>query len=144
MLHQARISAAKRTKKVILEGEQSTVSTGTFVRGVVATTESHSLVVALVQDTRVLIKLEMQNPGGSVKDRIAKAMVEAAEAEGKITPGKSTVVEYTSGNTGIGLAMVCAAKGYDCILVMPQLPPFTERYVICRQFGAQVKCSLDG
>jgi|UniRef100_A0A7S4CX46 cysteine synthase A len=87
---------------------------------------------------KVLVKLEMQNPGGSVKDRIAKSMIEQAEADGLITPGKTTVVEYTSGNTGIGLAMVCAAKGYDCVIVMPQLPPMKERYMICRKFGAQV------
>lgn len=64
-------------------------------------------------------------------------MIETAEAEGKLKPG-GTVVEYTSGNTGIGLAMVCAAKGYKCIIIMPQLPPFQERYTICRQFGAEV------
>lgn len=86
---------------------------------------------------RVLCKMEMQNPGGSVKDRIAKAMIEKAEADGQLKPG-GTVVEYTSGNTGIGLAMVCAAKGYKCIIIMPQLPPFHERYTICRQFGADV------
>mmetsp|Transcript_18412 Transcript_18412/g.46645 ORF Transcript_18412/g.46645 Transcript_18412/m.46645 type:complete len:355 (+) Transcript_18412:181-1245(+) len=85
----------------------------------------------------ILCKMEMQNPGGSIKDRIAKSMIETAEAEGKLKPG-GTVVEYTSGNTGIGLAMVCAAKGYKCIIIMPQLPPFQERYTICRQFGAEV------
>ena len=86
----------------------------------------------------VLAKLEMQNPGGSVKDRIAKSMIEDAEARGEIAPGRTTIVEATSGNTGIGLAMVCAAKGYKCIIVMPQLPPMMERYIICRKFGAEV------
>ena len=86
---------------------------------------------------RMLVKLEMQNPGGSIKDRIAKAMIEDAEAKGTLKPGM-TVVEYTSGNTGIGIAMICAAKGYKCIIVMPQLPPFKERYIICRMFGADV------
>eukprot|EP00958_Prasinococcus_capsulatus_P019154 scaffold2325_cov374-Prasinococcus_capsulatus_cf.AAC.1 len=94
------------------------------------------------QGARILIKLEMQNPGGSVKDRIAKNMIEQAEKEGKITPGKTTLVEWTSGNTGIGLAMIAAAKGYRCILVMPQLPPFQERYIICRQFGAEVHLTM--
>ena len=87
---------------------------------------------------RVLAKLEMQNPGGSVKDRIAKDMIEKAEARGEISPGKTTIVEVTSGNTGIGLAMVCAAKGYKCVIIMPQLPPMAERYLICRKFGAHV------
>ena len=91
-------------------------------------------------DVRVLVKLEMQNPGGSIKDRIALNMIKDAEAKGTLKKGM-TVVEYTSGNTGIGLAMVCAAKGYKCIVAMPQLPPFQERYVICRMFGADVHLS---
>ena len=87
---------------------------------------------------RVLAKLEMQNPGGSLKDRIALGLITGAEAAGKIVPGKTTIIEYTSGNTAIGLAMVCAAKGYSCILVMPQLEVMKERYMICRSFGAEV------
>jgi len=91
---------------------------------------------------RVLAKLEMQNPGGSVKDRIALGMVEAAEKRGEIHPDRTTIVEATSGNTGIGIAMVAAAKGYKCIIIMPQLPPMMERYIICRKFGAQVSICL--
>lgn len=86
----------------------------------------------------VLVKLEMQNPGGSVKDRIALAMIEEAEKRGDIDPSRTTIVEGTSGNTGIGVAMVCAAKGYKCIIVMPQVPAMYERYIICRKFGAQI------
>ena len=87
---------------------------------------------------RVLAKLEMCNPGGSLKDRIALNMIEKAEREGLIKPGETTLVDFTSGNTGIGEAMVAAAKGYKCIIVMPQVPPMFERYIICRQFGAEV------
>src|SRR5687767_15617291 len=65
-------------------------------------------------------KLEARNPGGSVKDRIGVAMLEAAEREGRIEPGRTTIVEATSGNTGIALAFVCAAKGYELVLTLPQ------------------------
>jgi cystathionine beta-synthase len=67
---------------------------------------------------RLLAKLEYLNPGGSVKDRIGLAMIEKAEAEGKLKPG-GTIVEPTSGNTGVGLAIAAAQKGYRCIFVMP-------------------------
>ncbi len=69
---------------------------------------------------RLFAKLESFNPGGSVKDRIGVAMIEAAEREGLIEPGRTTVVEATSGNTGIALAFVCAARGYDLVLTLPQ------------------------
>jgi len=82
-------------------------------------------------------KLEMFNPGGSVKDRIGVAMIEAAEQEGRIEPGRSTVVEATSGNTGIALAFVCAAKGYELILTLPQ-GMSREREGLLRLYGAQV------
>ena len=71
-------------------------------------------------DVELFGKLEALNPGGSVKDRIGVAMIEAAEAEGRIEPGRTTIVEATSGNTGIALAFVCAAKGYDIVLTLPQ------------------------
>src|SRR3954452_13049967 len=82
-------------------------------------------------------KLESHHPGVSVKDRIGVAMIEAAEAEGRIEPGRNTIVESTSGNTGIALAFVCAAKGYDLILTMPQ-GMSRERENLLRLYGAEV------
>jgi len=83
-------------------------------------------------------KLESQNPGGSVKDRIGVAMIEAAEAEGRIEPGRTTIVEATSGNTGIALAFVCAAKGYELVLTLPQ-GMSRERESLLRLYGARVQ-----
>jgi cysteine synthase A len=85
----------------------------------------------------VIGKLEAYNPAGSVKDRIGVAMIEAAEAEGRIEPGRTTVVESTSGNTGIALAFVCAAKGYRLVLTMPQ-GMSRERESLLRLYGAEV------
>jgi cysteine synthase A len=87
-------------------------------------------------DAEVLVKLEFQNPGGSVKDRIALNMIESAEAEGKISPD-SIILEPTSGNTGIGLAMVAAAKGYKCALVMPDTMS-VERRKLLLAYGAEL------
>jgi cysteine synthase A len=82
-------------------------------------------------------KLEALNPGGSVKDRIGVAMIEAAEAEGRIEPGRTTIVEATSGNTGIALAFVCAAKGYELVLTLPH-GMSREREGLLRLYGARV------
>ncbi len=83
-------------------------------------------------------KLEAYNPAGSVKDRIGVAMIAAAEAEGRIEPGRTTIVEATSGNTGIALAFVCAARGYQLVLAMPQ-GMSREREGLLRLYGAQVE-----
>jgi cysteine synthase A len=83
-------------------------------------------------------KLEAFNPGGSVKDRIGVAMIEAAEREGLIEPGVTTIVEATSGNTGIALAFVCAAKGYELVLTLPQ-GMSREREALLRLYGARVE-----
>jgi cysteine synthase len=87
---------------------------------------------------QLFAKLESLNPGGSVKDRIGVAMIEAAELEGRIEPGRTTIVEATSGNTGIALAFVCAAKGYDLVLTLPQ-GMSRERESLLRLYGARVE-----
>ena len=86
-------------------------------------------------DAEVWIKSERSNPGGSIKDRIALAMVEAAEADGRLKPG-GTIIEPTSGNTGVGLAMVAAVKGYQLILVMPESMSI-ERRRLMQAYGAR-------
>ena len=85
---------------------------------------------------RVLGKLEAANPGGSAKDRVARAMVDAAEREGRLSPG-GTIIEPTSGNTGVGLAMVAAARGYRLVLTMPDTMS-VERRALAAAYGAEV------
>jgi cysteine synthase len=92
----------------------------------------------MAPEVKLFAKLEAINPGGSVKDRIGVSMIEAAEREGRIAPGTTTVVEATSGNTGIALAFVCAARGYDLVLTLPQ-GMSREREALLRLYGAEVR-----
>jgi cysteine synthase A len=94
--------------------------------------------IAPLEDVELYAKLEALNPGGSVKDRIGVSMIEAAEREGRIEPGLTTIVEATSGNTGIALAFVCAAKGYNLILTLPE-GMSREREGLLRLYGAKVE-----
>ena len=94
--------------------------------------------IAPAEGVELYAKLEALNPGGSVKDRIGVSMIEAAEREGRIEPGRTTIVEATSGNTGIALAFVCAAKGYDLVLALPE-GMSREREGLLRLYGASVE-----
>eukprot|EP00938_MAST-03A_sp_MAST-3A-sp1_P002656 g2656.t1 len=89
----------------------------------------------------ILAKLEFFNPGGSVKDRIAVSMIDEAEKKGQIRPGITTLVEATSGNTGIALAMVAASRGYRLVVTMPRVQAVMERYLLIRALGAEVRLS---
>ena len=93
--------------------------------------------VGNTERAEVLAKLEYMNPGGSVKDRIGVAMLDAAERDGRIERGKGVIVEPTSGNTGIALAMVCAARGYELVLTLPE-GMSRERSKLLRSYGAEV------
>ena len=87
-------------------------------------------------NVRLLAKLEKNNPGGSVKDRVAKAILDDAERTGKLSKG-GTVVEATSGNTGIGLALLCASRGYKAVIVMPNTMSL-ERRTLIESYGAEI------
>ena len=106
------------------------------VEGAIGKTPLIDLSALTDNDVTILGKYEATNPGGSVKDRVAKAMVDAAEKDGSLKPG-GTIIEPTSGNTGVGLAMIAAARGYKMILVMPETMSI-ERRKLAASYGAQI------
>ncbi len=108
----------------------------TLLRSILSSIGNTPLLRAEIEGVELFLKLEMFNPGGSIKDRVALAIIEDGEKRGELTPEK-TVVEATSGNTGIGLALVCAAKGYRCLIAMPENMS-EERKRILRAFGAEL------
>src|SRR3954454_20573106 len=114
------------------------VNIAEFVGGTPMVRLTRMLPPDAAEGVEIYAKVESFNPGGSVKDRIGVAMIEAAEAEGRIEPGRTTIVEATSGNTGIALAFVCAAKGYDLVLTLPQ-GMSKERESLLRLYGATVQ-----
>ncbi len=123
--------------------EGSTGTTALRVGGQASDAVGNTPLVALNRigenlGAEVVAKLEYFNPAGSVKDRIGVSMIDAAEAEGRIEPGRSLIVEPTSGNTGIALAMVCAARGYRCVLTLPE-GMGKERSALLRTYGAVVR-----
>ena len=106
------------------------------IDGIIGKTPLIDLSALVDGKTKILGKYEATNPGGSVKDRIARAMLDAAEEDGSLKPG-GTVIEPTSGNTGVGLAMLAAARGYKMILVMPETMSI-ERRKLAASYGAQI------
>ncbi|MDN5297447.1 MAG: cysteine synthase, partial [Bacteroidota bacterium] len=105
------------------------------ILGVIGNTP-HVRLKNLFPEQEVWIKLEKQNPGGSIKDRIAMAMIDDAEKRGILQPG-GTIIEPTSGNTGVGLAMIAAVKGYKVIIVMPESMSLERRRLIAL-YGAEL------
>ena len=105
-------------------------------RSILETIGNTPLLKVEIEGVELFLKLEMFNPGGSIKDRVALAIIEDGEKRGKLTPEKA-VIEATSGNTGIGLALVCAAKGYRCIIAMPENMS-NERKKILKAYGVEL------
>lgn len=101
--------------------------------------ELKSLEKYMSAEGRILAKLEYFNPAGSIKDRVAKQMIEDAQKDGKLTKG-STIIEFTSGNTGIGLAAMAVAMGYKCVIIMPDTMS-VERRILIKAYGAEVVLS---
>ena len=129
-------NARLRARLAALEGP----SIASSIVELVGNTPLLRLDAASAERGEVLGKLEFLNPGGSVKDRAALEIVLAAERDGRLRPG-ATLVDATSGNTGVALAMVAAARGYGCVVVMPRLGPNVERYALIKAYGGAVLLS---
>lgn len=126
----------RRHQVVLTPAKEELMSYATHIEDLIGSTPLVDLSALVDNRVTLLGKREAANPGGSVKDRIARAMVDAAEADGSLQPG-GTIIEPTSGNTGVGLAMIAAARGYRMILVMPETMSI-ERRKLAAAYGAEL------
>ena len=135
-MHHSTQNSTSTVEQFVNQAKEKDMQYATTVNALIGNTPLVDLTALSNGSARILGKYEATNPGGSVKDRIARAMLDAAEKEGRLAPG-GTVIEPTSGNTGVGLAMLAAARGYHMILVMPDTMS-VERRRLAASYGAEI------